>query len=359
MLGLILVALTAEACVGPTPYAAIVNGTHISQRQVTRELNALSSNPDFVNAYNQAQQSSQTGRGTVLTANTANRAYSQSFAAAVLGLDVQAAVVHAEVVKRKLTVSRSVIDDPATVAAAGQQFGATVFAKFPLWLRRLFQQRQAEQDALAAALKPNSPAVDDAAVTQFYNSHLQDFITSQCVSHILVASQQQAATIVTQLQAGADFATLATQNSTDTTTASKGGALGCGAPGSGTDPVSTDQQFLTAVTTAPTDTVSGPVQITQGWDVFKVTQRTVSPLTAQLKQIIAQQLQQQAASGLSQFFQNAAKTLHVQINPVYGRWDTQQLAVVAPASPDPAKSGLPTAQVAPAPAPAPTTTTVP
>ncbi|MHB8466038.1 MAG: peptidylprolyl isomerase, partial [Acidimicrobiales bacterium] len=229
-----------------------------------------------------------------------------------------------------------------TAAAAGQQFGADVFARFPLWLRRLFQLRQLEQDALGKALGTN--AITDAAITKFYNDHLQDFVTNQCVQHILVKTQPEADAVYARLQTGADFAAVAAQSSTDAATAAKGGDLGCGAPGAGANPITTDQQFVQAATTAPIGTVTKPVQVGQGWDVLEVTKRTVQPLNDQVKQVIQQQLQQQQqqASPLSQFFQKATATLRVQINPVYGHWDARQLTVVAPNSPDPVRSGLPT-----------------
>ncbi|MHB8467857.1 MAG: hypothetical protein ACYDD7_23820, partial [Acidimicrobiales bacterium] len=112
----VTVALAASACSGATPYAAIVNGTRISQHQFSRELKALSSNTAFVTAYDQAQQGARPG---VLSTNTANRDYTQSFVAAVLGLEVQATVVHDEVLRRRIEPTQVAIDDPATAAAAG------------------------------------------------------------------------------------------------------------------------------------------------------------------------------------------------------------------------------------------------
>jgi parvulin-like peptidyl-prolyl isomerase len=162
------------------------------------------------------------------------------------------------------------------------------------------------------------------------------------VSHLLVATQAAAQAAAARIHSAADFAAVASQVSTDATTASHGGDLGCGAPGTGADPIAQDQQFLQATTTAPIGVVSPPVQVTGGYDVFIVTQRTLTPLTADLKSQIQAQLQQQAAQPLTAFFQNAAKSLKVAINPRYGHWDPAQLLIVSPTQPDPNKSGLPT-----------------
>jgi hypothetical protein len=344
------VALGLTACNPVSPYAAIVNGNRITEHELVRELNGLRANSAFVTAYTQAQQ--QSSHPGVFGAGTARPVYTQAFVAAVLGLDIQASVVHTEVLRRRIEPSPAAIADPATASAAAQQFGTDIFGRFPLWLRLLFQQRQAEQDALGKAL--GSTTVTDADIQKFYDNNPQDFIANQCVAHILVKTQDQANALAAQLRAGADFATLATQSSTDAATAPKGGSLGCGQPGQGTSTIEQDQQFLQAATAAKVGTATAPVQVAQGWDLILVTTRTVTPLTAQIKQAIQQQLQQQAGLPLNQFFQQAAKTLKVTINPTYGHWDPQQLTVVAPASPDPARTGLPSGTQ-----PTTTTTSVP
>jgi hypothetical protein len=207
-------------------------------------------------------------------------------------------------------------------------------------LRHLFQVRQAEEDALNKVL-PQPPPVNAAAVQQFYNANPQDFISNECVSHILVATQADANAVAAKLAGGADFATVAAASSIDTATAGKGGDLGCQAPGTGTNPVEQDQTWVQASSTAPLGRVSAPTQISSGWDIFKVTSRTQQPLDATVTQEIQAQLQQQQTSAISQFFQQASATLKVTINPEYGSWDSQQFVINPPTTPDPTRSGLP------------------
>lgn len=348
----VVAAFVASGCDSTTPYAAIVNGTRISRDQVDREVNGLASNAAFVTAYNQARQAATPPLPGVRATNTVTGTYTQSFVGIVLYTEIRGAVVHAEVMRRKIEPTAAAIADPATVTAAGQQFGTDLFAKFPQWVRTLFQTRQAEEDALGKAL--GVTAVTDAQVQQFYVDNPQFFIASQCVSHILLKTQADATAVVAQLQGGAPFAGLAAQASTDAATAAKGGDLGCDVPGQGTNAISTDQQFLAAATAAKVGTVSAPVQVAQGWDVFIVTKRTLSPLTAQLKQAIVTHIQQTAAQPLADFVAAQFKSQKIQVNPIYGHWDGTQAAVVPPNSPDPVRSGLSTVQTPTLP-----TTTIP
>lgn len=329
--------LVMGACDSTQPYAVIVNGTRVSQAHLFQELRALNANAAFVNEYNQSAQ--QNGRDPITSAagTAAKPSFSQSFVAVVLGTDVQAAVVHAEIVKRHIQPNAQAV--AAAEATAGQQFGTgpdgkPVYGGFSPWFRNLFDTRQAETDALRTALG-GPAAADDAAVQKFYNDNQKDFITTQCVSHILVKTQAEAAAIKAQIDAGADFATLAKAKSIDPGSAAKGGDLGCAKPGGFV------AEFENVADTIAVNKVSDPVQSQFGFHIIKVTSRTVQPLDAQTKAAIVQQLQSQS-DPLSAFFQNSAKTLKVQVNPAYGTWDTQQLQIVPPTSPG-ANSGKPAA----------------
>jgi hypothetical protein len=361
--GLVIALVLATACQPLSPFAAIVNGTRISQHDLDRELTAFRHNTAFVTSYAQSAASQgQTGVGVLDTA-TAGGVYTQSFVAALLGLDIQSAVIHAEVVRRKIEPDPTAVTSAATAAAAAQQVGGpTIFGVFPTWLQQLFEEHQAEEDALGRSL--GVQPITQAAIQQYYDQNQPQFITSQCVSHILVKTQAEAAGLLAQIQGGAPFASVAV-NSTDASTASKGGSLGCQAPSTGSDPVDLDQAFVQAATTAALNKVTGPVQLSTGWDLLIVTARTIQPLDANMAQAITQQLQQQSSTLLNQFFQQAATTLKVELNPMYGHWDNQQLAVVPPTAPDPAKSGMPTTSSPPSTAPPalpaspPTTTSTP
>jgi len=321
---------------GASPFAAIVNGSHISQSHLFRELKSLRDNAAFVTEYNASAAQSQ--RAPVLTTGTATPTYSQSFVAVVLGTDVQSQVVHNEVQRRQVEPGDAQIT--AAKQATGLQFGTDpstrkpIFDGFDPWFQRLFEQRQAETDALRKVLGAKS--VDPAAVQAFYDTMPQLFVTNRCVSHILVKTQAEAAAVRAQLVAAGDFATLARQRSTDAGSAPKGGDLGCSPPGQ------YPAAFEQAANTIAIGQLSQPVGVGGAFDILRVTRRDLAPLTDQLRAAIRQRLQTQNDTPLNQFFQDSAKTLKVQVNPAYGSWDTKQLTVVPPPSPNPATSGLPT-----------------
>jgi peptidyl-prolyl cis-trans isomerase D len=82
--------------------------------------------------------------------------------------------------------------------------------------------------------------------------------------HILVSSQVTATMIIQQLQAGADFATLAAQYSSDTTTKDAGGDLGFFSKGQ------MQPEFEAAAFAAPIGLIPTPVQTVYGWYVIEV-----------------------------------------------------------------------------------------
>jgi hypothetical protein len=326
-----------SACSGATPYAAIVNGTTIRQSQLLRELNSLGGNGGFVTTYDasiaQAVAQGQTSLTPIFAKGTASKTFTQGFTAIVLNTDVQAQLIHAEVVRRHIEPSPALI--AAATASASAQFpndasNQPVFPKFDAWFRDEFKLRAAEQTALAKALGP--VASDAAAIQKFYDQNPQNFITTQCVSHILVATQSVAASIRSRLAGGADFAAQARQYTTDTGSAIKGGDLGCSAPGGFV------AAFEQVADTIPVNQLSQPVHSQFGWHLIKVRSRQLQPLDATNKSRIQAFLKQE--SPISVFITPALRTGKISVNPAYGTWDPAQPGVVPPIAP-PAKAGAP------------------
>ncbi|TYP77702.1 peptidylprolyl isomerase [Paenibacillus methanolicus] len=90
-----------------------------------------------------------------------------------------------------------------------------------------FKEQVPPQVKLRKILEPKS-GVTDEQVKQYYEDNKASYDTQEQVqaSHILVATKQEAEAILKQLNEGADFATLAKEKSTDTTSAVNGGDLG-------------------------------------------------------------------------------------------------------------------------------------
>src|SRR5262249_61926548 len=102
--------------------------------------------------------------------------------------------------------------------------GPAGFAPFPRWSRYRPAEVFARQQALFRA---TGAPPSDADVRAAYQTAMAQF-RQQCpsgrfVSHILVPSQQLAAGLAAQIRAGASFEQIASQQSTDATSARDGG----------------------------------------------------------------------------------------------------------------------------------------
>lgn len=90
-----------------------------------------------------------------------------------------------------------------------------------------FFKSQYYSSAFFEALTPDVPKVTDEEVQAYYEAHPDEFQLDQVTAkHILVKEKEKAESLLAQLKDGADFATLAKENSIDTQSAEQGGDLG-------------------------------------------------------------------------------------------------------------------------------------
>jgi parvulin-like peptidyl-prolyl isomerase len=174
-------------------------------------------------------------------------------------------------------------------------------------------ERTARFDVLAADLAGPPPTEADA------RAHFEENIDTyraQCptdtgVSHILVQTLDEANAIESELDAGADFATLAQEQSIDTGSGTNGGALGC---------LQTGQfvpEFEEAALAATPGTPTAPVQSEFGYHVILVEAPFVT------YENLAPQIAQELASeqtALTEFFDEAFGDLDIEVDPRYGTW---------------------------------------
>ncbi|WP_048728956.1 peptidylprolyl isomerase [Carnobacterium sp. 1290_CSPC] len=118
-----------------------------------------------------------------------------------------------------------------------------------------------------------------------------DYTPSFTVSHILVDDEKTANDLIAQLDDGADFAELATENSTDTASAEKGGSLGEVNADSGLD----ETFFAAAQELAKGEYTTTPVETDYGYHIIKMDEKpekgSLEDETEQLKEsIIAEKL---------------------------------------------------------------------
>jgi foldase protein PrsA len=299
-------ALIGTACGSATPYAAKVNSQTITQKSLDAELKAIKANKAYVDALG--------SQSPVLGASKSS--FNSTFVAQTLTEDIFLALVHEEVQKRHLVVT----DDDRKAATEDTQSRFTnpndqtqLLDKFPKSYRDQLIQRTAEVNLLEASIggvKIDQPAIDD-----YYRSHATQYAVN-CVSHILVDSQDAAAKLKSQLDAGANFADLAKANSKDNQggsggSAAQGGDLGCQPPGTYVQP------FEDAVSKLQVGQVSAPVQTQFGWHIIKLTSRKEAPesqVSSNIRQAILAPHQEDF---LNQIDKNLAKA-KVVVSPKYG-----------------------------------------
>ena len=215
---------------------------------------------------------------------------------------------------------------PPTTAdpAAGQAVFDSFSEEFQDFEITFNARAAALSEALTAETQENA-AVTDEAVQAYYEAN-QDQFTQNCASHILVEDEATANDLKAQLDAGADFATLAEENSTDTGSATQGGDLGCQAPGTFVP------EFEAAIDDATIGEVTEPVQTEFGYHLILVSSKGVQSLE-EVQDQIRSQLETPADDPLNAFLADALGNAEVEVNRRYGSWNEETLTVDPPEGP--------------------------
>lgn len=118
-----------------------------------------------------------------------------------------------------------------------------------------------------------STEVTDAAIDKMYDEQvkLQQLDDEVRIRHILVDTEEAAAEVLRKARGGADFTTLAFENSKDTRTRLDGGSFGWVAPNEMVDP------FPAIIADTPAGEISEPFESEQGWHILKVEERRTRP----------------------------------------------------------------------------------
>jgi len=114
--------------------------------------------------------------------------------------------------------------------------------------------------------------------------------TEYRAAHILVASIDEAEALKAELDAGADFAELASRSSTDTGSGTEGGELGWFGIGTMVAP------FEAAVVSMNVGAVSSPVQTDFGWHLIKLQETRIqtTPSLQEMTPELTAELEQKA-----------------------------------------------------------------
>lgn len=142
------------------------------------------------------------------------------------------------------------------------------------------------------------------------------------VAHILVDTEEEAEDLLAELEAGADFAQLAEEHSTDQFSAVQGGDLGENPRGRFVE------GFDEAVWDAGEGEIVGPVQTEFGYHLIHVRSfRTMS--FAEAREELLEELQgRQAQAAFDAWYRQTLLDADVRVDPRLGRWDPEVGEVV-------------------------------
>lgn len=301
------------------PYAAVVNGTRISQSDLNAEIDAINHNSQYKQALEQQAQLTVAGSGVH------GSTFDATFASGVLRRQILLALVHQEVLRLHIPEPADLLAHAEQEVTGNDQQG--LFSAFPRSYLRALIQRQADVDVLGPAV--TTTKTDAASVAAYYEAHKGEFTTT-CVRHILVADQALAVSLHAQLAGGADFATLAKANSKDTTSAAQGGSLGCLTPAQASQLV---PEFTTAMNALAVNQLSEPVHSAQyGYFLIQVTGRPTQSL-ADATSAIQTTLQNAQSNEFSQYVSKVLVGAHITVNPRYGTFDPTSGQLSPPKAP--------------------------
>lgn len=169
----------------------------------------------------------------------------------------------------------------------------------------------------------DSIEVSEVEIAALYEQRRDQLATADA-SHILVATEEEAADVLRRLEDGEDFAAVAEEVSTDSGSAAFGGSLG-------EQPISTYvEPFAVAVAEAPLGEVVGPVETQFGFHVIRVDERSPAPSLAEVRDQLREELAGQVYQDvLLATVRDAFAELDIAVNGRFGTWDPQAAQVGA------------------------------
>jgi hypothetical protein len=351
----LLLSLAVFAAVGATgcnlqlaPYAAIVDGSTISQGQLNQALAKIAADPGYI--------CSALSGASIPVQGAGSSTYDSRFARLVLAtlIRVRAAAAAVEREHIEVTPFLTGLVGPQLIEQFGPNTQTGCTASGTKVLDSLGTSLHNSVVQLGDDLYALQAHADGLSLTlagvQAYEAAHPAAARSVCLSLIEVATAKLAATLRTEIEHGASFATLATKNSTSQT-ASQGGALGCAGELIIAEPAVLPTQIYQALPARP-GVVSAVVPYQGDYYLFEVT-----GLNAESPSQLAVDLIDSDPKPIGTILTQLDQTASVQIDPAYGSWGGADapggLPILAP--PAPAAKFLPN----PGAAAAPTPTTVP
>lgn len=188
----------------------------------------------------------------------------------VLDTLIDQSIIKQEAAKQKIVISEQTIDKK--IEELEQSYGSE--EEFNTALTTYGTTLEKVKEDLAVSLMVEKLLEPEISITEeemktYFEEHKEEFATAEKVqaSHILTASEEEAKKVKEKLDGGEDFATLATEYSTDTATSEQGGDLGLFAKG---DMVA---EFEEVAFSLEAGSISAPVKTEYGYHIIKVVEK--------------------------------------------------------------------------------------
>jgi parvulin-like peptidyl-prolyl isomerase len=335
-MGLVLAACSGGVGTVFAPVAAVVGGTQISEADVNAQV--LLNASQFGNLFqgpesNLVRLSAKQQMLGVLIQQVA-----LAHEAARMGVAVTPTAVSAALARIRSQYATDAAFQAALAGAGVSLHDLTYAEQLTLTVRNLSNAVTAGINAtpaeIAAAYQQNQATyASEYDAAQILICGHQDKNTGTCTT--TPADLALAQQVDQKALSGEDFAQLAASYSDDTATKYQGGDLGWQAPGA---LVPAFEQAATAL--QPGQITPQPVQTQFGYSIIKLLAKgeTVAEATPSINQSLEQTPRTQA---LDAFLARVIAGTAITLNPAFGRYDRQNLAVVAPpgAVPSPAAGG--------------------
>jgi peptidyl-prolyl cis-trans isomerase C len=335
ILALIALALIATACGRYlTTGAAVINGTSISKAELDRRVAGVLSNPQFQGSIDpeSAEQRLQIERQVILE---------------MIRLEVvrqEAERVGVRVGERELT---------QRIQQIRAQFPGDAEYRQALQQNNLTEEslrEQLEAQLVAEALVPRVAAAAPATEEEIRAAYGTGAAFEEIkVRHILflvqgtdeAAARNKAEAALAQLNRGADFATIARQQSEDPGSKESGGDLG-----TVTREAQFDETFKNAAFALKAGQTSGLVRTQFGFHIIRVDARSAKTLEEVRAQLAQQINDTKGQQSFQQWLIGAVQKARIIINPRYGDFDPASLQIqphqfFVPASPEPETEPIP------------------
>lgn len=311
--------ILASACGGSDSGAAAkVNGVELKKSDLLAELKAYKDNKNI----------DPSALGVSSFEGDSKGSYNADFVRTVLGFNIQVELVHQDSVKKKFTLDDSVKKFADGIAY--QIIGTKeAFDSLPKDVQTMLNYKAEEILNYRFQLAGVS-SISDASLQKLFDADPKKY-TQICPSHILVATEDEAKAVATDLKNGTKFADEAKLKSTDTGSKDSGGELRDGTAcftdaGLGTFVPEFADGVRKATVGVPTD----PIKSQFGYHIILVTENRSE--FAALKDAIPSSLLAESNDKFQTEMEKAWADAKISVNARYGEWDASSQSIVAKGS---------------------------